>query len=84
MLLAEHFVERITKAMKDDEITPGARDRLQRLWDNYELLKGYVDRPRGTFETYREKYRDLMTTRDDIIGDMSRLDGVEPIELDAR
>ena len=43
----------------DVHLSDAARQRLVDLWTNYQELKGYVDNPRGNFESYKMKLLEL-------------------------
>ena len=49
----------VTQLGADVHLSDAARQRLIDLWTNYQELKGYVDNPRGTYDSYKTKLLDL-------------------------
>jgi HD superfamily phosphodiesterase len=64
------------RAVAADRALPAAtRENLMRLYANVSEMKSYVDNPRGTYVSYRDKARDLQ-------GEHKRLVGAIKLSLD--
>lgn len=66
----------------DVYLSDAARQRLVDLWTNYQELKGYVDNPRGNFDSYKMKLIDLSDKHKRASEALRLLLGVEPDDED--
>ncbi len=66
----------IQQVTRDRETDQGTRDKIVDLWANYLELKGYVENPRGSFDTYSVKFRELSDKNDRLTRSLKLLLGV--------
>lgn len=72
----------VTQLGADVHLSDAARQRLIDLWTNYQELKGYVDNPRGTYDSYKTKLLDLSDKHKRASEALRLLLGVDPDDGD--
>jgi S1-C subfamily serine protease len=62
--LVDNLQSELAAISTDSQLSDSTRQRFIDLWTNYLELKSYVDNPRGSYNSYRDKYRQLSDDRD--------------------
>ncbi|MDA1196036.1 MAG: serine protease, partial [Planctomycetota bacterium] len=70
------------RVLADDAVPPASRGRLDRLVESYHAIKEHVERPTGTLDSFKARLEGLSAARDQLGGDLLRLDGVPLYEDD--
>lgn len=66
----------VSKVATSKHVSETAKQRLVDLWTNTLEIKSYCDRPRGSYNTYSAKYRELSDNNDRLSNSLNLLLGI--------
>lgn len=78
--LLSELKSEVSKISRDQNLPESVRQKFIDLWTNYTELKSYVEKPRGTYDTYKAKYLDLSDNHDRLTESLKLLLGIETPE----
>ncbi len=66
-ILADSLESNVRLVVDDQNMAPGARTIIGRLWATCQEMKSFFDRPRGTIDSYRRKKEELKRRYRDLV-----------------
>jgi S1-C subfamily serine protease len=72
------FRDRLPELVNDEALSIDVRQGLKELWMTYSEMKSYVDSPRGTYASFREKSVSLKDRYDRAVKSLELNLGIEP------
>lgn len=76
-MLMKDLKSEMSKISTDSRLAESLRTKCVDFWTNYTELKSYVDEPRGSYSTYKQKFSELSDTHDRLAESLELLLGVD-------